>query len=62
MKDAIQFEIYRDIRGEWRWRGKRNGKITSESGEAYKRDVSARKSLKNHIKAIAEGRYEIVEK
>lgn len=58
MKDAIIFEAYRAADG-WRWRGKRNGKITSESGESYKRRSSAKKSLTNMIAAIAEGRYVI---
>jgi uncharacterized protein YegP (UPF0339 family) len=58
MKDAIQFELYESKDG-FRWRGKRNGKITSESGEGYKRRVSAEKSLRNMIAAIAEGRYVI---
>lgn len=58
MKNAIIFTVYKSADG-WRWRGKRNGKITNESGEAYKRRVSAEKSLKNMIKAIREGRYEI---
>ena len=60
MKNAIQYTYYHAADG-WRWRGKRNGKITSESGEAYKLRSSAKKSLLNMLLAIEEGRYEVNE-
>ena len=60
MKDAIIYSVYK-ARDGWRWQGKRNGKITSESGEGYKRRVSCKKSLMNMLKAILEGRYKISE-
>lgn len=37
----MKFEIYKDVKGEWRWRLKaRNGKIIAVSGEGYKRKRS----------------------
>ena len=33
----MKFEIYQDVRGEWRWRIKAtNGRIVGDSGEGYK--------------------------
>lgn len=30
-------EVYRDLRGEWRWRTRAtNGKVTSDSGEGFR--------------------------
>jgi len=34
---VVRFEVYKDDKGEWRWRAKsRNGRITGDSGEGYK--------------------------
>lgn len=34
----MRFELYRDAKGEWRWRLRaRNGEIVAESGEGYVR-------------------------
>lgn len=38
----MKFHIYRDARGEWRWRLKaRNGRIVADSGEGYVRKAGA---------------------
>lgn len=59
MKNAIKFEIYRGDDGGYRWRGKRNGKITCTSGEGngYKQRAMCRKSLVNMLNTIIDGRY-----
>jgi uncharacterized protein YegP (UPF0339 family) len=45
MRAKAQFEIYRCINGEWRWRVRaRNKKILADSGEGYKRYSGALKS------------------
>ncbi|MHB2210432.1 YegP family protein [Methylobacterium phyllostachyos] len=32
----MRFELYRDAKGEWRWRLRaRNGEVIAESGEGY---------------------------
>ena len=37
-----KLEIYRDGRGEWRWRLRAsNGRIVADSGEGYQRRASA---------------------
>ena len=34
----MRFELYRDVKGEWRWRLRaRNGEVIAESGEGYSR-------------------------
>lgn len=34
----MRFELYRDAKGEWRWRLRaRNGEVVAESGEGYVR-------------------------
>lgn len=34
---SMKFQIYKDSRGEWRWRIRAaNGKIVADSGEGYK--------------------------
>jgi uncharacterized protein YegP (UPF0339 family) len=34
----MRFELYRDAKGEWRWRLRaRNGEVIAESGEGYVR-------------------------
>ena len=40
---CAKLEIYRDRRGEWRWRLRAsNGRILADSGEGYRRLASAR--------------------
>ena len=41
-----KLEIYRDARGEWRWRLRAsNGRILADSGEGYRRRASVRKAV-----------------
>lgn len=43
----MNFEIYRDKKGEWRWRLKaRNGRCIADSGEGYKRRGDAIKMIR----------------
>lgn len=39
-------EIYKDKRGEFRWRATFRGRILADSGEGYKRRASVRIALK----------------
>jgi uncharacterized protein YegP (UPF0339 family) len=52
MKIKYLFEIYKDTKGEYRWRAKRNGRIVAESGEGYKRKGTMKKTLGHMIAAI----------
>lgn len=46
--------IYRDRRGQWRWRIKaRNGRIIAESGEGYVSKFNARRAAERIKNAIA---------
>ena len=41
-----KLEIYRDGRGEWRWRLRAsNGRILADSSEGYRRRASVRKAV-----------------
>lgn len=45
--------IYRDRRGQWRWRIKaRNGRIIAESGEGYVSKFNARRAAERIKNAI----------
>ncbi|MFN7173613.1 MAG: YegP family protein [Thermaurantiacus tibetensis] len=49
----MTFELYRDRRGEWRWRLKHaNGNILATSSEGYRAKADAAKSIEN-VKASA---------
>lgn len=53
--------IYRDGRREWRWRLRAsNGRIMTDSGEGYRRQVSVRKAVKR-VRAILTGDVPVVE-
>ncbi|MCC6195694.1 MAG: DUF1508 domain-containing protein [Burkholderiales bacterium] len=46
---ALTIQVYRDVAGEWRWRGRaKNGRSVIEGGEGYKN----RTDLEAVIKAI----------
>ena len=46
----MKLEIYKDKKGEWRWRVISKGRIVAESGEGYKRKSGLLKTLKNFMK------------
>jgi uncharacterized protein YegP (UPF0339 family) len=47
MKKRSQVVIYKDRRGEWRWRFQAgNGRIVADSGEGYRRKAGAVKGFK----------------
>ena len=49
----MKFEIYQDKKFEWRWRLKaRNGKIVA-TGESYKRQTSAIKTVEKIIGSLS---------
>ncbi len=42
-----KIEIFKDVRGEWRWRRRAgNGQIIETSGEGYTRKWSARRAVR----------------
>jgi len=42
--DGVKIHVYKDMRGEWRWRIKsRNGRTIGDSGEGYKSRAHARR-------------------
>ena len=46
----MTFEVYKDQRGEWRWRLRaKNGKKIADSGEGYKRRGQARRMCEKII-------------
>ncbi len=49
------FKIYRDARGEWRWRlVARNGRIIAEGGEGYVRRIDCERSVSHLALAAVE--------
>jgi len=43
---AAKIELYRDGRGEWRWRLRAsNGRILVDSGEGYRRRASVHRAI-----------------
>lgn len=48
----MKIEIYKDSRGEWRWRLRsRNGKIVADCGEGYKTKSSVKKAVIRFVEA-----------
>jgi uncharacterized protein YegP (UPF0339 family) len=42
----MKFHVYKDARGEWRWRLKAaNGKIIADSGEGYKSKQACKEGI-----------------
>lgn len=49
----MRVEIYKDKRGEWRWRVKHsNGRILADSGEGYSRKSDAKKGFERLAASI----------
>jgi len=56
-----KLEIYRDGRGEWRWRLRAsNGCIVADGGEGYRRRASVYKAV-GRVKSILAGDVPVVE-
>ena len=56
-----KLEIYRDGRGEWRWRLRAsNGRIVADSGEGYRRRASVYQAI-GRVKSILAGDVPVVE-
>ena len=56
----IKIKIYKSKDG-FRWRMKRKGRIIAESGEGYKREQGASRTLFKMIASIREGKFEVEE-
>lgn len=49
----MKFEVYRDKKGEYRWRLlTSNGRIAADSGEGYTRREDAHRAIKTLLKDI----------
>lgn len=55
-----KFKIYKDRKGEFRWRAVRVGRIVADSAEGYRRKSSCVKTLTNFVTSVNRGRYEVV--
>lgn len=45
----MTFYIYKDAKGEWRWRLKHKGRIMADSGEGYSRRNKCRRAVESII-------------
>lgn len=53
MKPPIRFEVYKDQKGEWRWRAvRKNGRTMADSGEGYRSRASARAAVTKIVALI----------
>lgn len=61
MTPEYKAEFFRDRRNQWRWRLRhRNGRITADSAEGYKRRVDCVRQFERIEHALAGGRVERV--
>lgn len=52
----MKFEIYKDAKGEWRWRLRaKNGRIVADSAEGYKKRASVANAVLNLVFFVREG-------
>ena len=54
-KNYLQFHIYKDTKGKFRWRMKRSGRIVADSGEGYTTKNKLKDTLSNIKKALILG-------
>ena len=55
-KRATRFELYRDKRGDWRWRVvAANGRVLADSGEGYSRRCDALRGAERTAYALPGG-------
>lgn len=52
MREIMTFTVYQDRSKEWRWRAKRNGRITADSGEGYTRRYDCERAVRRFVKSI----------
>ena len=59
----MKFVIYKDAKGEWRWRlMSSNGRVMADSGEGYTTKYSAQKGARKVSSSLRDtGAYEVVE-
>lgn len=55
----IKIEVYKDKKGEHRWRMKRSGRIVADSAEGYSRPSGAVRAVARLTSAINRGQYEM---
>ena len=53
-KNYLQFHIYKDTKGKFRWRMKRSGRIVADCGEGYTTKDKLKKTLKNIIQTLVD--------
>lgn len=54
-------ELYRDSRGDWRWRVRaHNGRILAESGEGYGKRIRAHRMLERAMDGFGCSYYEVL--
>ena len=54
-KNYLQFHLYKDTKGKFRWRMKRSGRIVADSGEGYTTKNKLKDTLSNIKKALILG-------
>lgn len=55
------FQIYRDLKREWRWRLKStNGAVIGDSGEGYKRRTHAVAMVRRIMERVATARVDMI--
>jgi len=57
MKNKLKLIVYKDKRGEFRWKAKRSGRIVAEGGEGYNRRQKLTRTLENFLKSIGKMDY-----
>ena len=59
MKHKLKLIIYKDKRGEFRWKAKRSGRVVAEGGEGYNRRAKLYKTLDKLIYSLAKLDYSV---
>jgi uncharacterized protein YegP (UPF0339 family) len=60
MTIKLQFAVYKDRKGEFRWRCKRAGQIVADGSEGYSSRSHANRALTHFLKAMSSGKYEVI--
>ncbi len=61
MKNKLKFIIWKDKRGEFRWKARRSGRVVAEGGEGYNRKAKLEKTLGNFLASIGKLDYKVEE-
>lgn len=58
MKPTYTHQVYKDARGEYRWRvTHKNGNIIADGGQGYSRAIDARRAFRNMLNSWDNSRY-----